>query len=162
MWKPEDFEAYADMHADLEVMQFLAVDSKPMSRFDAWRSLSGHVGHWHLRGFGKFAVVERKSGNLVGRVGPWQPEGWPDFEVGWTLNRHYWGLGYATEAAKACIEYSFTKLGRTHLISLIGPENTRSIKVAERIGERLEGAITLPNVPYPVLQYGLHRQDWRP
>jgi RimJ/RimL family protein N-acetyltransferase len=110
-----------------------------MSRFAAWQSFSATVGHWHLRGFGQFAVIERASGEFVGRVGPWHPEGWLDFEIGWTLRTASWGRGYATEAAARSIEHAFTDLNRTHVISLIHPENARSIRVAERLGERLDG-----------------------
>jgi RimJ/RimL family protein N-acetyltransferase len=162
MWEPGDFEAYASMSAEPEVMRFLSPDGKPMPRFDAWRSLAGHIGHWYLRGFGMFAVVERTTGELVGRIGPWQPEGWPDFEIGWTLRRNNWGRGYATEAVKACITYSFTELRRPHLISIIDPDNIRSIKVAERVGERLESNVMLPHLPNrTLLQYGLYGKDWR-
>ena len=161
LWEADDFEAYAGMCAEPEVMRFIAVDGKPMSRFDAWRSFSSLIGHWYLRGFGMFAVVERSSGDLVGRIGPWQPEGWPDFEIGWTLRRNHWGRGYATEAVKACITYAFEKLGKRHLISVIAPDNLRSIRVAERVGERLEGTVTLPHVPDKMfLQYGMQQEDW--
>ena len=162
MWEPEDFEPYAGMTADPEVIQFIAPDGKPLSRFDAWRSFAAAVGHWHLRGFGMFAVVEQATGDFVGRIGPWQPEGWPGFEVGWALRRKYWGRGYATEAVKACIAYSFTELGQSHVISLIDPGNVRSIRVAERVGERLESnAALLPGAPNkPILQYGISREDF--
>ena len=162
-WIPEDFEPYAAMSADPEVMRYLAADGKPLPRFNAWQSLSAMIGHWAIRGFGMFAVVERSSGRLVGRVGPWHPEGWPGFEIGWTLKSEYWGRGYATEAAKRCVAYAFTEMKRTHLISLISPENVRSIRVAERIGEHLEGAISLPHLPpdKTVLQYGLSREEWQ-
>jgi RimJ/RimL family protein N-acetyltransferase len=149
------------MYADPEVMQFLAADGKPMSRFDAWFSFSRHVGHWYLRGFGMFAVTERSTGNIIGRIGPWLPEGWPGLEVGWSLRRECWGRGYATEAVKACITYSFETLRQAHVISLIDPGNTRSIRVAERVGERLRGTTTLPHLPdKPILQYGIKREDW--
>ena len=160
-WKLEDFEAFANLHADPEVMRFLSADGKPLSRFDAWRSFAGIVGHWSLRGYGFFAVVERGTNELVGRVGPWYPIDWPDFEVGWTLDRKYWGRGYATEAVRACITYSFKELGRSKVISIIHPDNRRSIRVAERVGERLEGNVTVPIVSDSVfLQYGVRRQDW--
>lgn len=156
-----DFEPLAAMHADPCVMKLLSVDGKPQPRFDAWRSLCGIVGHWHLRGFGMFALIERATGTFIGRVGPWQPEGWPDFEIGWALRSEYWGRGYATEAAKRCVAYAFRELDRAHISSFIVPENSRSIRVAERIGERLESQVTLPHLPgRPHLQYGLSRQDW--
>jgi len=161
MWEPEDFENYAGMFAEPDVAHFVTGDGRPMSRFDAWRSLSGQIGHWYLRSFGMFAVVDRTTGDFVGCIGPLQPEGWPDFEIGWGLRRKYWGRGYASEAVKACIKHSFTELGREHLISLIDPHNIRAIRVAERVGERLEGTATVPYVPSKkVLQYGLHRKNW--
>ena len=160
-WEQDDFEAFAAMSAEPAVMEFIAVDGKPLSRFMAWQGFCAMLGHWQLRGFGMFAVIERASGEFVGRVGPWQPEGWPGFEVGWTLRSKFWGRGYATEAARKCVEYSFTTLGQPHLISLIEPANVRSVRVAERLGEHVEGTATLPHVPQKtLLQYGLDKTDW--
>ena len=160
-WHLEDFEDFAAMHSDPRVMEFLANDGKPLSRFAAWQSLTSIVGHWALRGFGLFAVIERATGEFVGRVGPWYPEGWPDFEVGWTIRSAHWGKGYATEAARRAIDYSFTDLGRSHVVSLILPHNTRSIKVAQRLGEQFERDVELPHLPGKrVLQYGVHKHDW--
>src|SRR6266487_3567075 len=82
-WEPDDFEAYAAMSAEPEVMRFLSHDGKPLSRFDAWRSFAAQVGHWKLRGFGMFAVVEPTSCDLVGRIGPWQTEVWQNLDFGW-------------------------------------------------------------------------------
>jgi RimJ/RimL family protein N-acetyltransferase len=160
-WTIEDFEDAAAMYADPEVMRYLSVDGRPLSRYAAWQAMSSNVGHWTLRGFGMFAIVERESGTFVGRVGPWLPEGWPAFEIGWTLRSQCWGKGYATEAANRCIEYAFLELGRSHVASFILPDNTPSIRVAERVGERLERTTNLPHLPdRPVLQYGLSREQW--
>jgi uncharacterized protein len=73
-WRADDFEAFAGMMADPKVMQFLAGDGKPLSRSVAWRAFTDMVGHWTLRGFGMFAVIEKASGLLVGRAGPWEPK----------------------------------------------------------------------------------------
>ncbi|MBS1819932.1 MAG: GNAT family N-acetyltransferase [Acidobacteria bacterium] len=162
-WTSSDFDAYAAMMADPRVMEFLSLTGTPMKRFDAWRSLAGTVGHWGLRGFGLFAVVERQTGTFVGQVGPWQPEGWPGLEVGWTLRSEFWGRGYATEAARRSISYAFDELGVARVISLITPENARSIAVAQRLGERLDGEVSLPHLPADrrVLQYAIERSAWR-
>ena len=158
----DDFDAFAAMYADPRVAEFVTEDGKPLSRFSAWRAFATIAGHWTLRGFGLFAVVERATGTFVGRIGPWQPEGWPDFEIGWTLRSECWGRGYATEAVKRCIENAFTELDRSHISSFIAPENMRSIHVAERVGERLEGETVLPHMPdRKVLQYGVSRSDWQ-
>jgi RimJ/RimL family protein N-acetyltransferase len=143
----DDLEGFAAMFGNAEVMQFLATDGKAMPRFGAWQSLCSTIGHWALRGYGMFAVVERASGQFVGRVGPWFPEEWPGLEIGWTLRREAWGKGFATEAAERCLAFAFLELGQSHVISLILPENVRSIHVAERLGERLERQVTLPHLP---------------
>ena len=96
---------------------------------------------------------------MVGRMGFLNPEGWPGFEVGWTLARECWGRGYATEGARRMLEYAFTEMGREHVISLIHPENVNSIRVAERIGETVEGQTEVMGVP--VLIYGISRDTWR-
>jgi len=82
----------------------------------------------------------RASGTFVGRIGLFNPEGWPGLECIWALARGAWGKGYATEGARRALEYAFTELDQAHVISLIRPGNTASIRVAERLGETLEGA----------------------
>jgi RimJ/RimL family protein N-acetyltransferase len=125
------------MCADAEVMRFLS--GYPQSREEAWRNMAMVVGHWQLRGFGLWAVEEKATGDLVGRVGCWKPEGWPGMEIAWTLRRESWGRGFATEAARAALRHAFEVLKQTHIISLIHPENEPSIRVARRIGLRIEG-----------------------
>jgi RimJ/RimL family protein N-acetyltransferase len=158
-----DFDSYAAMWADPDVMEYLSQSGQPMARHEAWRAFTGQAGHWSLRGFGMFAVIERVSADLVGIVGPWLPEGWPDCEIGWTLRSAWWKRGYATEAANACLRYAFMELGRAHIVSFITPENAPSIRLAERLGEQLEGEVTLPHLPpeRKVLQYGLSREAWQ-
>jgi len=106
----------------------------PLDRADTWRQMAVFVGHWELRGHGLW-VVER-DGELIGRVGLIRPEGWPGLEVGWLLGREAWGQGYATEAARAAVDYAWRELGADELISLIAPENLPSQRVAERLGMR--------------------------
>ncbi len=158
MFREDDFEAFAVICADAEVMRFLG-EGKPMTRLEAWRHMAFLVGHWHLRGYGHWAVEEKATGQLVGRIGFLNPEGWPAFEIGWTLARESWGRGYATEGARRALEYAFTELERNHVISLIAPENQASIKVAERLGERLESETEL--LGKHVLIYGIDRDVWR-
>lgn len=140
-FRDDDLDAYAEMCADPEVMRYLG-EGKTLSRVEAWRQMAFIVGHWQLRGFGLWALEEKASGRFIGRAGLLQPEGWPGFEAGWTLGRAWWGKGYATEAAREALRYAFEDLDRDHVISLIRPENKPSIRVAERLGERLEGEVS--------------------
>lgn len=107
----------------------------------------------------EFRQSDLDSWSLLGygRVGCWNPEGWPDLEIAWTLHRSFWGRGYATEAARAALHYAFTELGQPHVVSLIHPDNSRSIRVAERLGERLFGSAELTGKP--VLVYRITRGE---
>jgi RimJ/RimL family protein N-acetyltransferase len=133
-WRDEDLAAYAEMTADPEVMRFMG---GVVDRAGTWREIALFVGHWELRGHGLWAV--ERDGVLIGRVGLWRPEGWPGLEVGWLLGRDAWGRGYATEAARASVEFAWNELGAAQLISLIAPENVASQRVAERLGMRTQG-----------------------
>ena len=153
MWRDADIEEYAELCADPEVMRFLG--GKVFDRTEAWRQMASMIGHWYLRGYGIWAVEEKSSGRLAGRIGCINPEGWPGFEVGWTLKREFWGKGYATEAGRRALEYGFNELDKPHIISLIHPENLASIRVAERLGETLEGNARVFETD--VLVYGIDR-----
>jgi RimJ/RimL family protein N-acetyltransferase len=157
MLRESDFALYAEMCADPEVARYIG-DGQPVSRPQAWRNLAMMVGHWSLRGYGMWAVEERSSGELIGRLGFWQPEGWPGFELGWMLRRAYWGRGYATEGARAALEFGFRELARAEIISLIHPDNAASIRVARRLGEELRGITEL--MGRSVLVYGMTRGEW--
>ena len=154
-WREEtDFETYAAMMADPDVMRFLL--GEPMSRFEAWRSMAFMVGHWTLRGYGHWAVEERATGRFVGRVGFLNPDGWPGFEIGWTLAREHWGKGFATEAARRALTHAFDEMGRDHVISLIDPDNAASIAVATRLGETHESEFDLMGKQVRI--YGVSRE----
>jgi RimJ/RimL family protein N-acetyltransferase len=137
-----DLDAYAAMYRDPEVMRYLE-HGRPLDRVAAWRMMAVHLGHWQLRGYGQWALVERATGEVVGRAGLWEPEGWPGLEVGWLLARPHWGRGFATEAGRAAIDYAFDVLGTEKVISLIRPENHLSVRVAKRLGESYERTIEL-------------------
>ncbi len=132
-----DFEPLAKLSADPEVMRYLG-DGKPQTRVETWRNLAGFLGHWELRGYGLWAVEEKATGEFVGRIGLLNPEGWPGLEVAWTLARERWGNGFATEGARAAIRHAFEVLKANHLISIIHPDNAASVRVALRVGEKLE------------------------
>jgi RimJ/RimL family protein N-acetyltransferase len=141
-WRDSDLDAWAAIAADAEVMRWVG-SPEGMDREESWRHLAYLAGHWVLRGFGPWAVEERDTGELVGRVGLLCPEGWPGLEVGWLVTRSHWGRGYAVEAARASMDWARAELGAGHLISLIADENERSARVAEKLGMALEGRTTI-------------------
>jgi RimJ/RimL family protein N-acetyltransferase len=157
-WRDDDLDAYLAMLSHPDVFRFLG--GEPPTREDAWRHMAMIHGHWAFRGYGMWAVTEKESGVLVGRAGPWQPEGWLGLEVGWTLAREHWGKGYATESARASLRFAFEELGAGRVISLIDPANTRSIKVAERLGEHHDGEWEIDGNPVRV--YAIGRREFEP
>ena len=124
------------MMADPEVVRYLG--GQTADRFEAWRHLAMLAGHWRLKGFGHWAVEVKQTGRFIGRVGLWYPEGWPEYEIGWVIARDAWGHGYAVEAARVALRHSLETLRLPHVISLITPDNRRSIRVAEKLGGHLE------------------------
>jgi RimJ/RimL family protein N-acetyltransferase len=154
-----DFDEWATLMADPQAARFIG-GQQP--RAIAWRAFTSMAGAWQLQGFAMFSVIERSTGRWIGRLGPWQPDGWPGTEVGWGLVRECWGRGYATEGAAASIDWAFSKLGWTDVIHCIAPDNHASQAVARKLGSRNRGRGTLP-APYEdsrVDIWGQKRADW--
>jgi RimJ/RimL family protein N-acetyltransferase len=110
-----------------------------------------------------FTMIDKASGEWLGRAGPWQPEGWPGTEVGWGIRRQAWGKGYALEAATAAIDWAFDHLGWTEVIHCIDPGNVNSQKVALKLGSTLLREAYLPP-PFQELKidvWGQSREQWR-
>lgn len=156
----EDFEPWAAFHADEAVMRFLG---GVQERATAWRGLCAMAGAWSVRGFSMFSVIERATGRWVGRVGPWQPEGWPGREVAWGIARDFAGRGYACEAAAASMDYAVDVLGWDRVIHTIDPDNLRSIRLAQRLGSTNQGPTTLPApfAHFRVDAWGQSAAEWR-
>ena len=139
-WQESDFDRYAEMRADEETSRYI---SGLMTRDDAWRNMATIVGHWVLRGFGFWAIEDRKTSLFIGWAGLWNPEGWPEPEVGYGLHKDFRGKGLMTEAASRARTYAYETLGWQTLVSCIALENLASIRVAERLGARLESETNL-------------------
>jgi RimJ/RimL family protein N-acetyltransferase len=149
----EDFEAFAAITGDAEVMRYIRAGA--LTREAAWWQLAKYLGHWQLRGYGLWAVVERAGGRVIGHLGYLDPDGGHGFEMGWALARSAWGKGYAFEGARAAIDHAFTVLDREHIVCLIHPENARSIRLAARLGAVPEGEVHDGGMSLQV--FGLHR-----
>ena len=117
----------------------------------AWMQAAAILGHWQVRGFGLWAVVRRDAPGdaILGLVGPFHPDGWPDTEIGWVLFDGAEGHGFAQEAATAALADARDRLGWTRIVSYIDPANARSIALAERMGARLDPSATPPRTSGP-------------
>lgn len=155
----DDFEAWAGFAADEDVNRFLG---GVQNRSAAWRGMAIVTGAWALMGFSMFSVLERSTGRWIGRLGPWQPEGWPGTEVGWGLVREAWGHGYALEGTVAAIDWAFAELGWTEVIHCIDPKNNPSQNLAKRLGSTLRGPARLPPPmdTWSIDTWGQTKKEW--
>jgi RimJ/RimL family protein N-acetyltransferase len=156
-FREADVNPFFELSQDADVMRYVG-DRRVPTLQEAWRAVAGWLGHWALRGYGQWAIEERDAGRLIGRAGIINPVDWPGPEVGYLLGREWWGKGYATEAARAAMEWGFEDRGFEDLLSLIDPANAASIAVAMRLGESLRGEINLSG--NRVLIYGVSRSEW--
>jgi RimJ/RimL family protein N-acetyltransferase len=148
-----DLDEFVALHADPEVTEFI----RPLDRTAAEERLRRDEVEWRERGHGLLAILDHESGSFLGRCGL---KHWPQFgetELGWALRRGTWGHGYATEAARACVEWGFAELDVPYLTAMVNPDNVRSIRVAERLGMApMRDDVLLGD---PVVVYGLDRAD---
>lgn len=149
----EDLDDFVALHSDPEVTRFI----RPLDRAEAEERLRRDELEWRERGYGMLALVDKGSGELLGRGGL---KYWPQFEeteLGWALLRRVWDHGYATEAGQACVEWAFSELGLPYVTAMINRENRRSIAVAERLG--LSPARDDVLLGEPVVVYAVQRRS---
>jgi RimJ/RimL family protein N-acetyltransferase len=113
---------------------------------------------WELRGYGQWCVIEKATGQLIGCVGFYHPQGpWPGVDLGWIFHRSRWGRGFASEAVTAALEWAWEHTEIDRVISLIAPDDGRSIRIATKVGERFERADVDPVHGEPVHVYTIAR-----
>ncbi|MEM7719732.1 MAG: GNAT family N-acetyltransferase [Pseudomonadota bacterium] len=130
-----------------------------LGRFNAWKQTAAMLGHWEVSGFGLWAVTMRGDDTILGLVGPFYPDGWPETEIGWVLFDGAEGQGIALEAARAAIADARSRLGWRDIVHYIAPENERSIKLAERLGAVQDPDAVTPKPDAPCLVYRQPRQS---
>lgn len=139
-WDPSDLEPMAAINADPRVGEWLGsvIDAE-----ETERRLQAYAYHWEERGFGLWAVVDRETGELVGRTGFMHWDDWTtaqhDAEIGWTFAPERWGHGYATEAARTALDWARAQPALRHIISITRPDNLRSRRVMEKLGLTYRG-----------------------
>lgn len=158
---PGDLDHLTRLLADPQVMRYLSATGAPRSRAEAEEALHKHLDHWRQHGYGVWAVEERDSGAFVGRCGlRYLPE-LESVEVLWALGSEFWGRGYATEAAHACLRYAFETLQLERVIAFTWAINDRSRRVMEKLGmhyEKTEPRADLPHLWYAVTRYEFDAQ----
>ena len=161
-WHPGDLPLFQALNRDPEVMEFFP---KPLSSEES-DDLYRKILHEHeTRGYGLYAVEHREIGEYIGFIGfhmaDFPSAFTPAVEIGWRLDKQFWGRGLATEGAKACLEYGFQELGFPEVISFTSKRNTRSQRVMEKIGLRFDREFDHPDIDpeHPLCRHVLYRKS---
>jgi RimJ/RimL family protein N-acetyltransferase len=150
-WRDEDIAAFAEMSADPAVMKYLLPLSERGLSVETW--VARKRAHWAAHGFGQWVVELPGAASFIGVVGletvSYEAHFTPAVEVAWRLTRPYWSHGYATEAARASLDYGFGQLGLDEIVAVTVPANRRSRQVMRRLGmtRKPEDDFDHPNVP---------------
>jgi 3-dehydroquinate dehydratase / shikimate dehydrogenase len=134
-WKREDLEPFAELNADPRVMEYFP---SLKTRSDSDASIKRMSHHIEKYGWGLWAVSLMETGKFMGFIGlehvDFEAPFTPAIEIGWRLAFDYWGKGYATEGALACLRYGFEELALNEIVSFTAVQNMRSRAVMEKIG----------------------------
>ncbi|MCB1196973.1 MAG: GNAT family N-acetyltransferase [Deltaproteobacteria bacterium] len=160
MFCEEDFLSLLDFFQDEKSVEY--VGGKILNEREVWRhKLCLYLGHWRIRKYGPYAIVEKNTGDLLGPVGLWYPNDWPEPEMKWAIRRKFWCKGYATEAATTIMDMVKKELGWQRLISLILNDNQRSVALAKRLGGIFEEEITFNGLTASIFVYDLKSKSIR-
>ncbi len=127
----KDFPVYRSFYANAEAS---ASYGGPLPPDLVWRKLAYDVGHWALRGFGMWSIVEKASGSTIGSCGIVWAEGWPRHELTWWVAPASRRRGYALEASRAVIAWAYDSLGWRNVETHMNDDNVAARALAEKLG----------------------------
>ncbi|HUX21665.1 MAG TPA: GNAT family N-acetyltransferase [Spirochaetia bacterium] len=165
LWRPTDSPLFAAMNSDPRVMAYFP---RTLAREESLQFVERIEEHFRRHGFGLYAVDELASGSYIGFIGvqmaTFEASFTPCLEIGWRLDHPYWGKGYATEGARACLRYGFRDLELKEVCSFTAEINLPSIAVMKKIGLRHRLNFLHPRVNpsdrlAPHVLYGIARAE---
>ncbi len=137
MVSPDDLDDLMLIFGDPDVMKYMGIEAgTTMTREEAYAILGKMIGFWEGHGFGRWAVLNKENGKLIGLCGLRLLEGTP--ELFYAFSKPYWGKGLATEAARAILRYGFEELRFERIVAVTRHANRVSINVMKKIGMRYE------------------------
>ncbi len=155
----EDYTDCLALWGDIEVTRFIG--GKPLSGEEVWARILRYAGHWSMLGYGYWVIEEKASGLFVGEIGfaDFKRQIVPSFdgipEIGWALSPWAQGKGFATEALRGAVIWGDEKFGPITTGCLINPDNSASIRVAEKGGYREFARTLYKEVPAVIYRRGV-------
>jgi ribosomal-protein-alanine N-acetyltransferase len=138
----EDFPVYEAFFDDAVAS---AAYGGPLSSGQAWRVLATDLGHWALRGYGRWAGTVKQSGEMIGGCGLWWPEAYPRSELTWWIIPSARKKGYAKEASLAAIKFGYETLGWPLVETHMNDENEPARRLVEALGGKVIGREAFPD-----------------
>ncbi|HEX7173758.1 MAG TPA: GNAT family N-acetyltransferase, partial [Pyrinomonadaceae bacterium] len=154
----EDLDDFSEILGKPGVMKYLGTDCQPMSRAETETALRSMIGHWRRHGFGRWAVVSKEGGRLIGCAGLRSYQAVA--ELVYLLDEPYWGRGLATEVARACLRFGFETQGFDRIVAFARLRNAASRRVLDKLGMSFDGETTVFGIH--VAQHSLRREEFRP
>jgi ribosomal-protein-alanine N-acetyltransferase len=158
MFTPDDLDALCELTRDSEVMRYIG-QGRPLTRDETQFNLTSIISAFRRRGFGRWALVKRDGGALVGYCGLSFGNGEVGVELAYMLAKAEWGQGLATEAGRASLRYGFERLERETVAGLTFRDNFKSRRVLERLGMKYlrDGRF----YGFDCVWYAIQREEWR-
>lgn len=154
--RDSDIDDLAALFADPDVMRYVG-NGVPTDRTEAQKALESIVAHWERHGFGRWAIEDKQTNEFVGYGGLRSLFGTP--EVVYHFAKRYWGKGFATEMARASLQFGFNEKGFERIVAIAKPENTASIHVMEKAGMHFEMQTSYYDIE--VVQYSISRDQFK-
>ena len=145
-WQKNDFLEISRFFSNEQLARFVGGTKKPE---DAWRLMATYIGHYELLGYSYLAMEEKSSKRLIGTVGLWNSDPWPEPELGYWLLPEAQSKGFGLEAGTAVKEFALKTMQLPSLVSYVDPNNIPSIQLAQRLGAKYDKTIDL-------LDFGAH------
>jgi len=156
MFTLDDLDALAAIFGNANVMKYLGLDCKPISREETELAIVSIIKHWKERDFGRWAVIYKENNQLIGCAGFRSCD--EAAELFYILDEPYWGRGLATEIAEECLRFGFKERAFNQIIAFTRPANAASRRVLEKTAMRFDGEVTVFGVD--AVRYVTNREDY--
>ncbi|CAN5739594.1 GNAT family N-acetyltransferase [soil metagenome] len=150
-----DVDEIFAMRSDEDIMRFIR---EPQRRNESSDWIKLVSAHWKTDKLGFCAVIEKETNKFLGWCGIWRLEETGEMEIGYAIDKAYWGKGFATEAAEKFMRYAFEQLNAEKLVAVARPENTASRRVMEKLGMKFVKTGTFYS--QTLVQYAISKSEW--